>query len=155
FTLNGCKGSASVTALTGLIAFNPFPYQSGRMEKDQMDWVTLPSLDLGRLSSLTIENGGGPGSGWHLGDVHVRSARWIESAYDTLNECSGSWNDWVEHGQPPVSVPLVATNFQEELPTIQCPAPMVVASAPDQCSATVSFSPTASDVCPGVVAVSD
>ncbi len=65
FTLNGANGSSSKTVNTEL------PY---RMESDDWNYVTVPSPDLGTLSSITIEHdNSGNGPDWHLDSIYVQS----------------------------------------------------------------------------------
>src|SRR4051794_2346559 len=69
FTLNGAKGSSSLTVDTS---------RTSRMESGQIDYVTIPSKDLGSLSSITIANdNGGSGPGWDCSSIQVSSARWV------------------------------------------------------------------------------
>src|SRR5437762_8793640 len=152
FTLNGCRGSAAVTVDTGLIHAG---YQSGRMERDQTDWVTIPSLNLGKLTSLTIFNDGSgldPFPDWDLADVAVSSARWLAPNFSSNAEYTGALNATVAAHS---SVPLDLTpGFQEPDPTIECPAPITMNNAPGQCSAVVNFAPKVDGMCPDVTSSS-
>src|SRR5439155_6019125 len=56
FTLEGCRGTSAVTFHTG---FAPNLFETDRMEKGGTDHVTIPSLNLGKLTKLYIHNDGG------------------------------------------------------------------------------------------------
>jgi hypothetical protein len=152
FKLNGCRGSSELIYNTGMV--HDF-YSTGRMEADQADWVTIPSLNLGKLTSLEIHNfGGGLGGApdWDLADLSVASARWIEprfiqdKAYTaTVNATIPADGDAIIDLKP---------NFTLPLPTIECPAPITVDNAPGKCNAVVNFAPKVEGLCPDVIAVS-
>src|SRR5262249_49939798 len=76
FTLEGCRGTAEVTVHTGEA---PNAMGTGRMERGNTDHVTIPSLDLGKLTKLHVKNNGGAANApdWALGTVAVSSARWL------------------------------------------------------------------------------
>ncbi|MFF1635628.1 PLAT/LH2 domain-containing protein [Leifsonia sp. NPDC058248] len=68
FTLTGTLGSTSKTVDTSLIR---------RMERDDWNWVTLPSNDLGTLQTLTVQrDNDGNGPDWYLDRIEVHSARY-------------------------------------------------------------------------------
>lgn len=152
FTLNGCRGSAAVTVDTGLIHAG---YQSGRMERDQTDWVTIPSLNLGKLTSLTIFNDGSgldPFPDWDLGDVAISSARWLGPDFFGNAEYTGAFNATLAaHSSGPLDL---IPGFQEPEPTIECPAPITVNNAAGKCNAVVNFAPKVDGMCPDVTATS-
>jgi hypothetical protein len=148
FTLNGCRGSAAVTVDTGFVHVG---YSTSRMEADQTDWVTIPSLDLGKLTSLDIFNdnvGVFHDAAWDLGDVAVSSARWIEPGFINNKAYTGLYNATI-HGNSTAHVDLTA-NFALPAPTIECPAPMTVNNAPGMCNAVVDFATPATGLCPDV-----
>jgi hypothetical protein len=158
FKLKGCRGEATITVDTGNI--NDVPYDSRRMRDANLidtpspagtDWVTIPSTDLGRLTSISIFNDGtGDAPDWRLVDVRVSSAGWLGPDYGGLREYTVTYNDWVKAN---TTVPLNLTpNFTEPPPTIQCPAPITVVNAPGLCGAPVMFSPTVDGMCPDVTA---
>ena len=63
--------------------------------RSQPDWVTIPSLDLGKLTSLDIFNddvGVFDDAAWDLGDVAVSSARWIEPGFINGKAYTGLYN---------------------------------------------------------------
>lgn len=151
FTLEGCRGSSNVTVHTGLA---PNFFGTGRMEAHQTDHVTIRSLDLGRLTKLTIFNDGElfDFPNWSLQDVRVSSARYLGPDRFNDREYIGTLNDTIKGGTTR-SVDLTA-NFDEPLATIECPAPITIDNAPGQCGAPVSFAPKVDGMCPGVTAVS-
>lgn len=68
FTLNGANGSSSLTVDAN---------RAGRMEDNGINYVTIPSKDLGALTSITIKNDGAEsGDDWHVNSIQVTSARW-------------------------------------------------------------------------------
>jgi hypothetical protein len=148
FTLTGCRGSATITVKTGEIHFG---YESGRMEENSTNWVTIPSADLGSLTSITIHNDGGVQDDWHLQEVRVSSKRWLGANWYRGRQYTATLNDWIGVNTT-TNLPLVA-NFAEPLPTIQCPAPMTAPNDPNQCGAVVTFSPAVDGPCDDVVAV--
>jgi hypothetical protein len=76
FTLTGCKGSAKMTVNAGFII--PVLDSSGRMEAGNADHVTIPSMDLGILQSITIDNDGtGAGPDWTFSGLRISSAGWL------------------------------------------------------------------------------
>jgi hypothetical protein len=67
FTLTGSAGSASKTVNTELIK---------RMERNDWNWVTIPSDDLGALQTVTVQRDDqGNGPDWFLDRISVHSAR--------------------------------------------------------------------------------
>jgi len=148
-TLHGCKGSATITVDTGNI--NVF-YPTGRMEGDQSDWVTIPSADLGLLTSVTIKNdGSGNAAGWLLKSVRVSSARWLGPDFNQARNYSGTFSGYLESGD--TTTIALTPNFTEPGPTIVCPGPISVTNDPNGCGAVVHFVPVVSDPCGSVVAV--
>ncbi|MCU1345097.1 MAG: hypothetical protein JWL70_1363, partial [Acidimicrobiia bacterium] len=70
FTLSGCNGTSSVTVNTDFI---------GHMESGDVNFVTLPSKDLGKLQSLTLSSDGSHGGilqtqEWDPGLIEISSA---------------------------------------------------------------------------------
>ena len=64
FTLTGAAGSASMTVDTSL---------PGRMERGSLNFVTLPSSDLGALQSLSVQrDNSGLGPDWFLDTITVQ-----------------------------------------------------------------------------------
>ncbi len=153
FTLNGCRGSAELTYNTGFIWAL---YSTLRMEATNTDYATIPSLDLGKLTSLHIVNHGGGTGGypeWGMQDVAVSSAKYLGQDYNHAFEYQGTVSNVLIPGNSSLTVPL-APNFTEPAPTIQCPAPITVNNAPGQCGAPVNFQPQVAGMCPDVTATS-
>jgi hypothetical protein len=151
FTLLGCRGSATITVDAGEV-LDPI-YDSGRMRDGNWDWMAIPSMNLGKLTSVRIFNDGtGDASGWGFDDIRVSSAGWLGPNFGHAREYRHPHFHSLDGGHS-ITLPL-EPNFPEPLPTIQCPAPITVANTPGQCSAPVSFSPTVSGMCPDVTAVS-
>jgi len=154
FTLNGCRGSSTIFYNSGDI----YPgYDTGRLHYGHDDWMTIPSKDLGELQSITVENLGPdvPGAGWDLTEVHVSSAHYIGPNWFVnglpSREYSATFSGTIKVGN---KVPLkLAPNFALPLPTIQCPAPVIVPNDLDQCGAIVNFAPVVSGLCDNVTAV--
>ncbi|MFH0782273.1 MAG: PLAT/LH2 domain-containing protein [Pseudomonadota bacterium] len=96
FTLNGSRGQATITVNTGE---KNLIYENKRMESGNTDHVTIPSADLGRISSITIHNDGGLGDGWHLASIKVSSARYIGPNINHNNEYIATFNDWIKIGE--------------------------------------------------------
>jgi hypothetical protein len=153
FTLNGCRGSAELTYNTGFV----WPlYSTLRMEAGNTDYATIPSLDLGKLTSLHIVNHGGGTGGypeWHMQDVAVSSAKYLGQDYNHAFEYQGTLSNVVIPGDTSITIPL-SPSFTEPAPTITCPAPIIVNNTPGQCSAVVNFAPKAEGMCPDVTATS-
>jgi len=151
FTLQGCRGSATITVDTGEV-LNPI-YDSGRMRDGDTDSMAIPSMNLGKLSSVTIYNDGtGDAPGWNFENIRVSSAGWLKPDFNHAFEYQHPFFHSLDGGHT-MTLPLTP-NFPEPPPTIQCPAPISVSNTPGQCSAAVSFSPTVSGMCPDVTAVS-
>jgi hypothetical protein len=158
FTLTGCRGQAHITVDTGNV--NAVPYDSRRMldanltdspGPDGRDWITIPSKNLGRITSVTVYNDNtGDAPGWHLVDLHVSSAGWLGPDINGNREYSATYDQFID-GNATVPIP-VTKNFTEPPPTIQCPNPITVVNAPGKCSAPVMFSPTVDGICPDVTA---
>jgi hypothetical protein len=97
FTLNGSRGQATITVSTGEINL---VNENSRMERGNTDYVTIPSADLGLISSITIHNdGGGLGDGWHLASIRVSSARYIGPNTNHNAEYVATFNDWIKVGE--------------------------------------------------------
>ena len=154
FTLNGCKGSATMTVNTGFIfppvsALSIAGYNSGRMEQGNTDHVTIPSADLGTLESLTIYNDGtGLGPDWVFQNVRVSSARYIGIDSNNTMEYQDTklgTDSYSLAAFDTITVPLKA-NFSgggtfsaPTLPAVfaQCSAPLPTAPvATESCSST-------------------
>ena len=130
-------------------------YSTGRMESDQTDWATIPSLNLGKLTSLEIFNAGGGFNGapdWDLADVSVSSARYISPRFLFNEIYTATYNGTVEAGH--TAKMDLSPNFTLPLPTVECPAPIIVDNAPGKCNAVVNFAPKVDGLCPDVTAVS-
>ena len=77
FTVTGSRGAASVTVDTSLV---------GRMERNNRNYVTLQSPDLGTLRSITVQRDDtGNAPGWFLDNIVVRSFRYGTTATATFN----------------------------------------------------------------------
>jgi hypothetical protein len=149
FTLEGCRGTASVTVHTGVA---PNGWGTGRMEQGGTDHVTIPSLNLGMLTKLHIFNDGGflNFGPWDLQDVAVSSARWLGENRFANAEYRATWNKTIDSDTTAHIDLAPAAPFQEPPPTIQCPAPVTVNNAPGQCNAVVNFGVTADGMCPDI-----
>ena len=151
FTLLGCRGSATITVDAGEV-LNPI-YDSRRMRDGNWDSMAIPSMNLGKLTSVTIYNDGtGDSSGWDFDDIRVSSAGWLGPNFSNSREYRHTFFHSLDGGHT-MTLPLTP-NFPEPLPTIQCPAPITVVNTPGRCSAPVTFSPVVSGMCPDVTAVS-
>jgi PLAT/LH2 domain-containing protein len=92
FTLNGTFGSYSKTVDTSLIG-SVFGGTPGRMENG-LDYVTLPSTDLGDLKSITVQRDNqGNAPGWFLNWIHVASGRYSQSK-------QASFERWIDTNSP-------------------------------------------------------
>jgi hypothetical protein len=151
FTLEGCRGSSDVTFHTGIA---PNLFGTGRMERGKTDHVTIPSLNLGKLTKLHIFNQGGAANApdWALQDVAVSSARWLGSDIAGTVEYKATFNAFIHDGE--TKTLNLTPNFAEPEPTIECPAPITVNNAPGQCKAVVNFAPKVDGMCPDVTATS-
>lgn len=77
FTLTGSSGSAKITVDTSL---------PGRMERNEMNFVTLQSSDRGSLQSITVQHdSAGNAPDWFLDRIIVRSARFGASMQAVFN----------------------------------------------------------------------
>jgi hypothetical protein len=122
------------------------------MERGNTDWVTIPSKNLGRLSSITVHNDGtGLYPDWELASIHVSSAGFLKPDFSNAFEYKVDQDIEIDDGDT-VNLPLVP-NFPEAPPTIQCPGSFSVPNAPGLCDAVVTYSPVAKDECPGVTAL--
>ena len=151
FTLEGCRGTSEVTFHTGIA---PNLLGTGRMEKGETDHVTIPSLNLGKLTKLHIFNHGGffNRPDWALQDVAVSSARWLGSDIAGTVEYGATFNAFIKNGE--TKTLNLTPNFPEPEPTIECQAPITVNNAPGKCSAVVNFAPKVDGMCPDVTATS-
>jgi hypothetical protein len=153
FTLEGCRGSADITFHTGI---GPDLLGTHRMEAGQTDHVTIPSLNLGKLSKLTILNHGGAFNrpDWDLLDVKVSSARWLGSNRNGDVEYQASLSDTIAAGETKPLTLTPSPSFNEPEPTIECQAPITVNNEAGKCSAVVNFAPKVDGMCPDVTATS-
>ena len=151
FTLEGCRGTSSVTFHTGI---GPDGFGTGRMERGKTDHVAIPSLNLGKLTKLHIWNQGGGlnAPDWALEDVAVSSARWLGPDRFNNFEYRKPYNTVITGGST-VHLDLTPA-FQEPDPTIKCPAPITMNNAPGQCNAVVDFAPKVDGMCPDVTSTS-
>ena len=85
------------------------------MEQGNTDYVTIPSANLGMLSSITIHNDGGVGDGWHLASIRVSSARYLGSNTNHNAEYIATFNDWIEDGDTK-TLTLTTLQFKTQLP---------------------------------------
>ncbi len=94
FTVTGDRASASKTVDTNLIK---------RMERNDWNYVTLPSRDLGTLRSITVQrDDAGRGPDWFLDRITVRSVRFSEPTLAIFNRWIDTTSPFV---QALVSVP--------------------------------------------------
>ena len=153
FTLEGCRGSSDVTFHTGIA---PNLLGTGRMERGNTDHVTIPSLNLGKLTKLHIFNHGGifnaPARGAAGRGRQQRAAGWVWISPAASNT-GATFNAIIENGQTKTLTLML--NFHEPEPTIECPAPITVNNTAGKCSAVVSFAPKVDGMCPDVTATSD
>jgi hypothetical protein len=84
FTLTGSEGSASVTVDAG----------AGRMERNETNFVTFQSPDLGKLQAISVQrDNSGIGPDWHLDSIRVESSRYgINTRAD--------FNRWIDSTTP-------------------------------------------------------
>jgi len=142
FELHGCKGSATITIDTD----HYDGYQgSGRMEQGKTDWVTIPSKDLGELTSITVSaDDSGNGPDWEFVDIRVSSARYIGDDTDGQHEYMA-----VPPGKLPggKSFPLTLTpKFELPATELSC-GPVTQSNAPGLCGAYVDYGQTAWNLC--------
>ncbi|HKD69148.1 MAG TPA: hypothetical protein VKB84_20075 [Candidatus Binataceae bacterium] len=144
FTLNGCKGSATITINTGDVIPRDALDSSGRMEAGHVDHVTIPSKDLGVLASITISNDGtGIGPEWTFDSIKISSAKWMPSIGGVQSEYQTSGTTTVGAFKT-VTLPLTS-NFT---PGFDAPSlPDVIA----QCSAPLPAAPIARQSCAGSI----
>ncbi|WP_369242129.1 PLAT/LH2 domain-containing protein [Streptomyces sp. R21] len=87
FTLTGTLGTVSKTVNTKLIK---------RMESDRWNYVTIPSDDLGRLTSVSVQRDDeGNAPDWHLDRIIVASARYgtrAEAVFDCWIDTTSSYS---------------------------------------------------------------
>lgn len=85
FTLQGTSGSASITLNTS---------PNFRMERDDWNYVTLQSTDLGNIQSITVQRDNqGKAPGWFLDTILVESFRYSVSKLATFNR-------WIDSTSP-------------------------------------------------------
>lgn len=142
FELHGCKGTATITIDTDTYD----GYQgSGRMEQGKTDWVTIPSKDLGGLTSITVssdDHGNSPG--WEFIDIKVSSARYIGDDTDGLHEYAAvPPGKLAENGTFPLAL---TPNFELPATELSC-GPVTQNNAPGLCGAYVDYGQTASNAC--------
>ncbi|MFF1631149.1 PLAT/LH2 domain-containing protein [Streptomyces sp. NPDC058272] len=86
FTLTGTLGTVSKTVNTKLIK---------RMESDRWNYVTIPSDDLGRLTSVSVQRDDeGNAPDWHVDRIIVASARYVthaEAVFDRWIDTTSSY----------------------------------------------------------------
>ena len=148
FTLHGCRGSATITVNTGYI--NAL-LNSGRMEAGNTDWITIPSADLGQLTSITVHHNGNPNDNWQLQEIRVSSLRWVGMNIGHSREYTATFNQVIKMGET-FNRPLTP-NFTLPAPTIQCPPAQIVPNDLNQCGAVVTFAPEVKGLCDDVTAV--
>ena len=91
FTLHGSMGSCSKTINSELIK---------RMESGDWNWVTIPSDDIGSLTSLTVQrDNDGNAPDWYLERIEVRSARFGTSG-------TAVFDGWIDSTSP-FTIPIV------------------------------------------------
>jgi hypothetical protein len=91
FTVTGSAGSIVKVIDTSL---------DGRMERNDWNYVTIPSLDLGNLISITLQrDNSGNGPDWFLDRIVVASFRYGVSKQATFNR-------WIDTTSP-FTQPLV------------------------------------------------
>jgi hypothetical protein len=151
FTLEGCRGTSKLTFHTGT---GPDLLGTGRMEAGQTDHVTIPSLNLGKLTKLTIHNQGGffNRPNWDLQDVNISSARYLGSDRDGTVEYQATFNGTI--AADTTKTLTLTPNFPEPEPTIECPLPITMNNAPGKCSAVVTFAPKVDGMCDDVTSTS-
>lgn len=149
-TLTGCNGSAIITYDTGMVKAG---YASLRMTQGQKDWVTIPSKDLGQLSSITVQNvGNGAAPGWQFTDIRVSSARYLGPDENNVREYKAV-PQGVLLGGHTVTLDLIP-NFAEPAATILCPADVKRPNDWDQCGAFQAYKPAVTSSCQDAVAIS-
>jgi hypothetical protein len=156
FTLTGCKGTATITVNTGAIAASLA--DSKRMSNGNVDHVTIPSMDLGGLRSIKIDNdGSGFRPEWTFQDVKVSSAGWLGPDEGNAIEYQALGEHTLQMGRA-IELAL-APNFaaprepvlsgQGGSLTLECPAPPVF-TAPTTCTANATIASTDSTTPSGV-----
>ncbi|MDQ1725869.1 MAG: hypothetical protein QOG52_2897, partial [Frankiaceae bacterium] len=135
FTLTGCDGTSSVTVDTEFI---------GHMEAGGVNFVTLPSKDLGQLQSLTLSSDGSRGvfgnQPWHPDSVQISSAGWGIPFADKYTVVFNDTDDTVDAGTPKTRTTGAWGN--------RCGSTTTVASSvnPSTYGQSVTFSSTVSAV---------
>jgi PLAT/LH2 domain len=87
FTLAGEKGTSSVTVNTNY---------SGRMEPGSVNFVALPSPDLGTLQSISVQrDNSGNAPDWHLASITVESHRFGGPHTATFDHWIDSTNTFI------------------------------------------------------------
>ena len=85
FALVGDKSSSWITVNTKV---------TGRMERGDTNYVVLPSPDLGRLKTLTVQrDNSGNAPDWHLQSITVQSQRYKVNTTATF-DC------WIDNTEP-------------------------------------------------------
>jgi hypothetical protein len=86
FTLNGAQGSAGARVDTRLIR---------RMERNETNYVTIQSPDLGDLQSVTVQqDDSGNAPDWNLAWVRVQSYRYA------VDGVGAQFNKWIDDTSP-------------------------------------------------------
>jgi hypothetical protein len=139
FTLNGCRGSSSITvnADGGRDLDAAFANQ---FEKNQNNYLFLPSKNLGKLNSITLSSSGNglAGSKWTPDYVEISSWKYGIANPGLKATCNGS-DVYSGHSQT-MTVPA-----QAALPPVPTVANLPAITG--QCSASLPAAPTATNVC--------
>jgi len=139
FTLKGCGGTASVT------------YDSsyeGRFEQNNVNYVTIPSKNLGTLQSLTLsKDNAGNGPDWDPGKIEISSARY---GIPYSSHISVTFTDTVSDDTPrtknfPANVGE-ACACDTQPPVLTCPGSRTLECTGGQAAST-SYVPTVTDNC--------
>ena len=71
------------------------------MEEGSVNYVTIPSQNLGRLKSITVSrDDAGNAPDWELEDISVYSGLWLKP--DLAYHYTATLNDWVDSDSPRV-----------------------------------------------------
>ena len=110
---------------------------TGRMESGQANWVTIPSLNLGKLISLEIFNDGTGLNGapdYGISEIcpsaaHAGSNQGFSGTKPTRRPLTRRSREVL-----PTPRSILFPKFTLPLPTIECPAPITVDNAPGKCN---------------------
>jgi hypothetical protein len=92
FELEGELGTATTT-----VDSEP----TGRMEEGSVNYVTIPSKNLGPLKSITVSrDDAGNAPDWKLQEISIYSAVWLKP--DLAYHYTATLNDWVDSDSPRV-----------------------------------------------------